>query len=171
MKSSRCNGRNVVLSFSLINILRLLYLLKFYLPLILPEEQMNFKLSNIPGNSVYIKNNKFLKQFSNSSSVFLNLFSVCSTFLKLIKNRDTFRAFLLILVSKIRSSSSSLEGYPLQVRHKQDWGQEFILLLPQTAALPELDAGSGVIKPTSSFVIQNRQTSCSMWCPMYRARC
>ena len=46
------------LSFSLINILCLLYLLKFYLPLILPEEQMNFKLSNIPGNSVYI-NYKF----------------------------------------------------------------------------------------------------------------
>ena len=54
MKFARCNGQNVVLSFSLINILRLLYLLKFYLPLILPEEQMDFKLSNIPGNSVYI---------------------------------------------------------------------------------------------------------------------
>ena len=37
--------------------------------------------------------------------------------------------------------------------------------------VPESDAGSGVIKPASSFVIQNRQTSCSMWCPMYRARC
>ena len=31
-----------------------MYLLKFYLPLIPPEEQMNFKLNNIPGNSVYI---------------------------------------------------------------------------------------------------------------------
>ena len=69
------------------------------------------------------------------------------------------------------TSSSSFEGYPLQVRHKQDWDRGFILLLPQTAALPELDAGSGVIKPASSLVIQNRQTSCSMWCPMYRARC
>ena len=69
------------------------------------------------------------------------------------------------------SSSSSFEGYPLQVRHKQDWGRGFILLLPQTAALPGSDAGSDVIKPASSFVIQNRQTSCSMWCPMYRARC
>ena len=68
-------------------------------------------------------------------------------------------------------SLSSFEGYPLQVKHKQDWGQGFILLLPQTAALPESDAGSGVIKPASSFVIQNRQTSCSMWCPMYRACC
>ena len=69
------------------------------------------------------------------------------------------------------SSSSSFEGHPLQVRHKQYWGRGFILLLPQTAALPGSDAGSDVIKPASSFVIQNRQTSCSMWCPMYRARC
>ena len=64
-----------------------------------------------------------------------------------------------------------LKGHPLQVRHKQDWGRGFILLLPQTAALPESDAGSDVIKPASSFVIQNHQTSCSMWCLMYRARC
>ena len=64
-----------------------------------------------------------------------------------------------------------LEKYPLQVRRKQNWGRGFILLLPQTATLSESDAGSGVIKPASSFVIQNRQTSCSMWCPMYRARC
>ena len=69
------------------------------------------------------------------------------------------------------SSSSSFEGHPLQVRHKQNWGPGFILLLPQTAALPGSDAGSDVIKPTSSFVIQNRQTACSMWCPMYGARC
>ena len=62
------------------------------------------------------------------------------------------------------SSSSSFEGYPLQVIHKQDCGQGFILLLPQAAALPESDAVSGVIKPASSF-IQNRQTSCFMWCP------
>ena len=38
-----CNDETS-LRFSLINILRLLYLLKFFLPLILPEEQMNFKL-------------------------------------------------------------------------------------------------------------------------------
>ena len=68
------------------------------------------------------------------------------------------------------SLSLSFEGYPLQVRHKQDWGRGFIPLLPQTAALPESDAGSDVIKPASNFVIQNRQTSCSMWCPMYKAR-
>ena len=71
----------------------------------------------------------------------------------------------------VSSSSWSFEGYPLQARHKQDWGRGFILLLPQTAALPGSDAGSDVIKSASSFVIQNRQTSCSMWCPMYRAHC
>ena len=64
-----------------------------------------------------------------------------------------------------------LKGYPLQVRHKQDWGRGFILLIPQATALPESDAGSGAIKPALSFVIQNRQTSCSMWCPMYKAHC
>ena len=62
-------------------------------------------------------------------------------------------------INLITSSSSSFEGYPLQVRHKQDWGRGFILLLPQTAALPGSDAGSDVIKPASSFVIQNRQIS------------
>ena len=58
----------------------------------------------------------------------------------------------------------------LQVRHKQDWGRGFILLLPQAAVLRESDAGSDAIKSASGFVIQNRQTSCSMWCPTYRAR-
>ena len=60
------------------------------------------------------------------------------------------------------SSSSSSEGYPLQVRHKQDRGRGFIFLLPHTAAQLESDAGSGVIKPASRFVIQNRQTLCSI---------
>ena len=69
------------------------------------------------------------------------------------------------------SSSSSFEGHPLQARHKQNWGRGFILLLSQTAALPGSDAGSDVVKPASSFVIQNRQTACSMWCPMYGAHC
>ena len=72
---------------------------------------------------------------------------------------------------KVSCRRRRLERYLLQVRHKQDWGRGFILLLPQTVALPESDAGSGVILPASSFVIQNRQTSCSMWCPMYGARC
>ena len=53
----------------------------------------------------------------------------------------------------------------IQVRQKQDWGRGFILLLPQAAVLPGSDAGNDVVKPASGFVIQNRQTSCSMWCP------
>ena len=84
------------------------------------------------------------------------------------------KILLFVVKSDVNKSSSwSFEGCPLQVRHKQDWGRGFILVLPQTAVLPESDAGSDVIKPVglSSFVIQNRQTSCSMWCPMYRARC
>ena len=60
-----------------------------------------------------------------------------------------------------------LEGHPLQVRHKQDWGRGFILLLPQTALLPGSDAGSDGVEPALVFVIQNRQTSYSMWFPMY----
>ena len=67
---------------------------------------------------------------------------------------------------KFSTSLSSFEGHPLQVRHKQDWDRGFIPLLPQTAALPELesDAGSAVIKPASSFIMQNRQTSCGVRC-------
>ena len=52
-----------------------------------------------------------------------------------------------------------LKGHPLTIRHKQDWGRGFILLLPQAAVLPGSDAGSDVVEPASSFVIQNRQTS------------
>ena len=57
-----------------------------------------------------------------------------------------------------------LKWYPLQVRHKQDWGRGFILLLPQTAALPELDAGSGVIKPASSSKTARPCASCGARC-------
>ena len=46
-----------------------------------------------------------------------------------------------------------IEGYPLEIRHKQDWGRGFIFLLAQAAALPESDADSGVTKLASSFVI------------------
>ena len=43
----------------------------------------------------------------------------------------------IILRFKRSLSSSSFEGHPLQVKHKQDWGRGFILLLPQTVALPQ----------------------------------
>ena len=59
------------------------------------------------------------------------------------------------MFANIHLSSSSFDKYPLQVRHRQDWGRGFIILLPQNAALPESDAGSGVIKPASSFVIKS----------------
>ena len=46
-----------------------------------------------------------------------------------------------------------LEGHPLRVKHKQDWGRGFILLLPYDAALPESDAGSDGVKPALGIVI------------------
>ena len=52
-----------------------------------------------------------------------------------------------------------LKGDHFQATHKQDWGRGIILLLPQTAVLPGSDAGSDVVKPVLSFVIQYRQTS------------
>ena len=39
-------------------------------------------------------------------------------------------------------SSSSFGKHSLQVRHKQDWGREFILLLSQAAVLPGSNASS-----------------------------
>ena len=42
----------------------------------------------------------------------------------------------------------------IEVRHKQDWDQGFILLLLQTAVLPASDAGSDGVKPASSFVMK-----------------
>ena len=67
--------------------------------------------------------------------------------------------------------SSSLKGIHSRSDTNRTGAEGLSFLLLQTAALPESDAGSGVIKPASSFFIQNRQTACSMWCPMYRARC
>ena len=62
-----------------------------------------------------------------------------------------------------------LKKRPLQFRHKQDWGQELIILLPQADVLPGSDAGNDSVKPASSFVIQSHQTPYSMWCLMYGA--
>ena len=63
-----------------------------------------------------------------------------------------------VLAPLVNSCHCHLEGHPLQVRHKQDWGRGFILLLTKAAVLLRSDAGSDVIKPASSFVIQNHQT-------------
>ena len=43
----------------------------------------------------------------------------------------------------------------------------FIFLLSDDAVLPGSDAGSDSIEPELGFVIQNCQSSCSMWCLMY----
>ena len=69
-------------------------------------------------------------------------------------------------VSSSSSSSSSFEGYPLQLRHKQDWGRGFILLLLQAAALPESDDDSDVIKPgrVSSSKTFRPRTPCGARC-------
>ena len=83
----------------------------------------------------------------------------------------TYLGLKLAYCSCFITLSSSFEGHPLQARHKQNWGQGFIFLLPQTAALPGSDTGSDVIKPASSFAIQNHQTACFMWCLMYGAHC
>ena len=70
------------------------------------------------------------------------------------------RPFLVRRINRVNDEGDyncrrrHVEGYSLQVRQKQDWGRGFILLLPQTAVLPESHAGSGVIKPASGFVIQ-----------------
>ena len=54
------------------------------------------------------------------------------------KNGQNFLVDLIYIHTYIHR----LKKYPLQVRHKWDWGRGFILLLPQAAVLPESDAGS-----------------------------
>ena len=61
-------------------------------------------------------------------------------------------------VESHRTRRRCLEGHPLQVRHKQDWGRGFILLLAKAAVPPGSDTSSDVVKLycASNFVIQNR---------------
>ena len=110
---------------------------------------------------------------SRACGELLKIINFCKSDLKRRSLQHSLDQILNVVVDaqSESSSSSSFEGHPLQARHKQNWGRGFILLLPQTAVLPGSDAGSDVIKPASSFVIQNRQTACSMWCPMYGAHC
>ena len=58
-----------------------------------------------------------------------------------------------------------LVRHPKSIRAStnQSQGRGSILLTPRAAVLPRLDAGSGGVKPTLSFVIQILQTSCSSW--------
>ena len=43
------------------------------------------------------------------------------------------------------SSLCRLKGHSLGFSHKRNWGRKFILLLPQTAALPGLNAAMMVL--------------------------
>ena len=65
-------------------------------------------------------------------------------------SKTTFILSLYRLVVVVRKG---LQGHPLLVRHKQDWGRGFILLLPQAAVLPGSDAGSDGVESASGFVI------------------
>ena len=56
-----------------------------------------------------------------------------------------------------------VEGHPLRVSHKEDWGRRFILYYPIMLYCCESDAGSDGVESASGFVIHNRQTSCSVW--------
>ena len=70
------------------------------------------------------------------------------------------------LLQKTICRRRRLDENPLQVSYKQDWGRQFILLLPQTVVLPGSDAGSDGVKPALNFFIQNRPP-CAPCC----ARC
>ena len=74
---------------------------------------------------------------------------------------------LMILSVKILFLSSAFGRASTPSQTQTGLGPEFILLLPQAAVLPGSDGGTDGVKPASSFVIQNRQTSCSVWCSIY----
>ena len=69
----------------------------------------------------------------------------------------------LLLFFYVSSSSSLSQATKLNPGQDPRQGRGFILLPLRAAVLPRLDAGSGGVKPTSSCVIQNLQTSCSSW--------
>ena len=80
-----------------------------------------------------------------------------------------FQKCRLSLVSAYHRHRRRLVRHPNSIlaSTNQDQGRGCILLPPRAAALPRLDAGSGGVKPTSSCVIQNLQTSCSTWYMTY----
>ena len=53
----------------------------------------------------------------------------------------------------IGSRRRCMEEHPLQVRHKHDWGREFILFLPQAAVLPGPDANIEFCHSKSSNLV------------------
>ena len=79
--------------------------------------------------------------------------------LKVTRDREKICPFSPFL----RCRHCRLEKHTFKVRHKQDWGLGFILILPHATVLARADVGVDV--SASGFVIQNRQTSCSVRCP------
>ena len=153
---------------------------------LLPKEQAGFRCGKSTIDQVVLLTQNIEDSFKakkKAGAVFVNLTAAYDTvwhcgltckLLRLLPDKHMVKMIMELVRNRsftLTTSRRRLKRYPLPVRHKQDWGRGFILLLPQTAALPGSDAGSDVIKPASSFVIQNCQTSCSMWCPMYRACC
>ena len=68
---------------------------------------------------------------------------------------------LIIVVVVVIWSGTQTQSGPAQIKARAE-GLSFC----HPGLLPRLDAGSGGVKPTSSCVIQNLQTSCSSWCMM-----
>ena len=69
-----------------------------------------------------------------------------------------------------KTAWSSFEKASAPGQAQQDWDRGFILLPPHAAVLPGSDTGSVVVMSALSFVIQKRQTSCSVLCQMYGTR-
>ena len=67
------------------------------------------------------------------------------------------------LVTDISARRRRLKGIHSRSDTNRTRAEGLFIYYPRLLhCLPESDAGSGVIEPASSFVIQNRQTSCSM---------
>ena len=78
----------------------------------------------------------------------------------------------LAMLHLIHACRCRLEGHPLRVRHKQDWGRGFI----QAAVPSESDAGIDGVEPASSFVIKTVRPRapygallrCGLWLVQWR---
>ena len=124
-----------------------------------PALNLCFMIDNNAQKALISISNRSLKHPKIS---FIKLLPICLSTLKYVNPQ---------LQSWLSSSSSFRKGLHSRLATNRTGAEGLSFYYPRLLYRTELDAGSGVIKPASSFVIQNRQTSYSMWCPMYRARC